>query len=48
VALGPAGGEPEARAQGITKWFWGLLAATVVGLLLILGRLLKSQPGEPS
>ncbi len=38
--------EPDPAATG-RKIFWGALVAAVVVLLLVLGRLLRGQPGEP-
>jgi hypothetical protein len=45
VVLGPLGEETQERGPAITKWFWAVLVAAVAGLLAMLGRLLKSQPG---
>jgi len=39
--------EPDPTATG-RKIFWGALVAAVVVLLLVLGRLLRGQPGEPA
>jgi len=44
VTFGPDGIGPEPdRGPGITKVFWGVLAAAIAGLLAILARLLKPQ-----
>jgi len=44
VALAPLSEAPEGGLAG-PKVFWGVLAAAVVGLLAVLARLLKAQPG---
>jgi hypothetical protein len=44
---GPAAPELDAPTAG-KKIFWGALVAAVVVLLLLLGRLLRGQPGEPA
>jgi hypothetical protein len=43
----PTAPEPDPAAAG-KKIFWGALVAAVVVLLLVLGRLLRGQPGEPA
>jgi hypothetical protein len=51
IALAPetraTAAEPDPAAAG-RKIFWGALVAAVVVLLLVLGRLLRGQPGEPA
>jgi hypothetical protein len=46
VTLAPETGSPEDHGPGMTRWFWGVLAAAVAGLLIVLARLLKPQPGS--